>query len=245
MIVTEGDNYLQLAGQAWLVEEGREIAWAEPHVIKNPYHAYVLGKFVGTGTPNDNGHLFDITELKTAQSTVTYTPMNMLHSPHDIQGSFIASEIVYPTGEAGTTETEPYLEALGVYWKYYFPEEFKVIQAAHNKGLLAFSMECLPESVTCAASDGCGKTFTYAGRTNDTYCDHLNGETPLKKLNNPHFLAGALVVPPAKPAWKSAKVSELSTRFVENVYNEVAEEFPHLSPKEWEMVMSQLIKQTR
>lgn len=238
MIVIEGENSLHLSGQAWLVEDKREIAWAAPHVIPNAMHAWVLGKFVGTGTPNDNGHIFDVDELRVAKDSVIYTPMNMLHSPHDIMGAFIANELVYPTGETDTEETLPYLDTLGVFWKYYFPDAFKVMESAHAKGQLAFSMEAIPESVTCAATNGCGETFPYMGRVHESYCAHLQESTPLKKLNKPHFLAGAIVVPPAKPAWKAATVSELTA---EAAYDQVAKEMPHLDAPQWESMMNSLL----
>lgn len=247
MIVVEGRHSVHIAGPAHLVEQDRELAWAEPHVIKNPLYAWVLGKYVETGRPNDNGHIFDLDELRTAKDSVLHAPMNMLHVPHQIMGTFVANEIVYPTGEgaaAGGGEP-PYLEALAVFWKYYFEEAFELVRMAHNEGSLAWSMECIPESVTCAG--GCDSTFPYAGRQSDTYCAHLNEPAARKKLNKPQYSAGALVVPPALPAWKNAKVTELSTVLTKEldrmaaVEEQVADEFPHLPAQGWEQMMQALV----
>jgi hypothetical protein len=248
MIIVEGAHSVHIAGPAHLVEEGRELAWAETHVVKNPLYAWVLGKYVETGRPNDNGHIFDLEELRTAKSSVLYAPMNMLHVPHQIMGTFVANEIVYPTGEGAAAGggDPPYLEALAAFWKYYFPEAFEMVRMAHNEGSLAWSMECIPQSVTCA--NGCDQTFAYAGRQDSSYCDHLNMPAAKKKLNKPQYSAGALVVPPALPAWKNAKVTELSTLLTTEletmaaVEEQVATEFPHLSGEQWEQMMSVLMK---
>jgi len=249
MIIVEGERSIHIAGQAGLVEESREVAWAEPHVIKNSAYAWVLGKFVETGKANDNGHIFDLEELRAAKTSVLYAPMNMLHVPHKIMGTYVANEIVYPTGEVGAVaDGTPYLETLAAFWKFYFPDEFEMVRMAHNEGSLAFSMECVPESVTCAIDD-CKQTFAYQGRQSDTYCAHLNGPGTGRRLNKPHFTAGALVVPPALPAWRNAKVTELST-FVETQIREleaatiaqVEDEFPHLDATAWEKVMAELVK---
>jgi hypothetical protein len=47
VIVERSASYL-LADQAFLLEEDRELAWAEKHVIRNPAYKWVLGKFVQT-----------------------------------------------------------------------------------------------------------------------------------------------------------------------------------------------------
>lgn len=254
MIVVEGQHSVHIAAPASLVTEDRELAWAEPYVQKNPAFAWVLGKYVTTGTANDNGHIFDLAELRDARKSVIYAPMNMLHAPHQIMGAYVANELVYPVGgvqerpaeAAAVAEMNPYLEALAVFWKYYFPNAYKAVEAAHAQGALAWSMECIPESVTCAG--GCTSTFPYKGRMDDSYCEHLNQPQALKKLNRPHFTAGALVIPPARPAWRNASVTELST-FVRQeleaadvAYAQTAAEFPHLSAKEWEAIMGELLQ---
>lgn len=249
MIIVEGPNSVHIAAPAALVTEDRELAWAEPHVIKNPAFAWVLGKYVSTGNPNDNGHIFDLDELRASRESVVYAPMNMLHAPQSIMGTFVANELVYPTGTnqegAAVVETTPYLEALAVFWKFYFPEAYETVRMAHNEGSLAWSMECIPETVTCAG--GCDNTYPYMGRQDASYCDHLNAPGALKKLNKPHFTAGALVVPPARPAWKNASVTELSVQVrqqleaADALYTATAAEFPNLTSAQWESMMGELL----
>lgn len=259
MIVVEGKKSVHIASAAWLVDDTREMAWAEKHVIKNPAYAWVVGKYVGANKANDNGHIFDATELTDARHSLVHAPMNMLHRPTQIMGVYVANEVIWPkdastsvSAAAGktVTETEPFLEALAAFYKYYFPEEFETVRMAHNEGTLAWSMECVPTSVTCAANmEECGKTFPYMGRQDESYCAHLNMPAAPKRLNKPHFTAGALVLPPARPAWRNANVTEFDNLIVEeleaaeSLYEQAAEEFPHLDATAWEAVMAQLLAQ--
>lgn len=257
MIVVEGPNSVHIAAAAWLVEENRELAWAQKHVVHNPAYAWVLGKYVGTNKANDNGHIFDATELAEARQSLLYAPMNMLHRPSDIMGVYVANEVIWPKdasasaslGGEAAAETEPYLEALAAFYRYYFPEEYAAVEKAHREGFLAWSMECVPKTVTCAASahPECGKTFDYAGRQSETYCAHLNQPGAPKRMGKPHFTAGALVLPPARPAWRNASVTSLDTlvrqqlEAAESVYTQVRSEFPHLETSRWEHLMAELL----
>lgn len=273
-IIVEGKKSIHIASAAMLVEENRELAWAEKHVIANPALAWIVGKYIGTNKPNDNGHIFNPNEIGEARQSLVYAPMNMLHRPQQVMGVYVANEIIWPTaaGQDGysaaelhdahdvsqsataaagvpVTETEPFLEAVAAFYKYYFPEQFEAVRMAHNEGSLAWSMECVPATVTCADGSGCDQTFAYMGRQDPSYCDHLNQPGALKKLNKPHFTAGALVLPPARPAWRGANVTELSTMVrteleaAESIYDQTAKEFPEMEAKQWETVMATLVAQ--
>ncbi len=275
-IIVEGKHSIHIASAAMLVEENRELAWAEKHVMANPALAWIVGKYIGTNKPNDNGHIFSAAELGEARQSLVYAPMNMLHRPQQVMGVYVANEIIWPTGTTASvagfsatdlnavdasqsataaagmpvTETEPFLEAVAAFYKYYFPEQFEAVRMAHNEGSLAWSMECVPDTVTCAhATVYCGKTFPYMGRQDASYCKHLNQPGAPKKLNKPHFTAGALVLPPARPAWKNANVTELSVTVrqeleaAEHIYEQASSEFPHLEVGAWEAVMASLVAQ--
>lgn len=66
-------------------------------------------------------------------------------------------------------------------------------------------------------------------------------------MNDPHFVGGALVIPPAKPAWREAKVSDLATLKAQNTaeaeatYAAVKNTFPHLDPEKWESMMALIL----
>ena len=251
-IVLERQSSYTLADQAWLVEEDRELAWAEKHVVRNPAFKWVLGKFVQTDQANQNGHVFDLEEMKTAKDSVLHAPMNMLHRPKQIVGTYVATEMIYPTGAdaqsaaeaAGlAVETTPYLEALAAFWRYYFPEEYDMVERAHSTGNLFFSMECVPEKLRCEL-DGCGREFDYKGRQDPSYCDHLNQPRSRKLMMHPHFTAGALIIPPARPGWRNADVKELAMATDEErqaLYDQISEAAPHLDAKAWEGLMERLM----
>ena len=96
--------------------------------------------------------------------------------------------------------------------------------------------------------NGCGNEFAYKGPRHTSYCPHLNEYSSIKQLNKPHFLAGALIIPPVLPGWKNAKVKELAELVKEQAaeaeaaYEGIASEFSHLDPKEWETLMLMVLQ---
>lgn len=246
-IIYEGQRAIHFATSAHLVQSWgeREIAWAEKHVRKDENLSWILGNFVMADLANDNGHIFPLEDLKTAQGTIKDKPLNLLHHPHKIVGHYVAAEMLYPTGEdaahapaathrtckkcgahmakdastcpscgakweaAASAVEVPYVEALAAFYKYYFPEKHVEIEEAHAEGGLFYSMECVPSSLICAA-DGCGQEFAYKGRTDESYCDHLMQPVAKRALIKPHFTGGALIIPPVRPGWKKADITEIS-----------------------------------
>lgn len=249
-VLVEGKNSFFIGSQAELLTEERETAsaWASKHITHNPALKWVLGKYVEADNANSNKQFWALEDLRLSQPTIEHAPMNILHRPRNIVGAFVATEMVYPTEERATN---PFVEALGVFWKYYFPDELKQVEKAHNEGSLFFSMECVADSITCSGDGGCEQEFAYAGASSPTYCDHLNQHLSIKQLNKPHFLGGALVIPPGKPGWKKATIESLSTLIEEHAveaemaYEQIASELPHLSPKEWEFTMLQVMERAR
>lgn len=242
MIVVEHKNKLILGAQAFIVgEDDREIAWAEKHVRKDNDLRWILGNFVEADRANSNGHIFPLDDLKAAVETIPNKPLNMLHRMQRNVGTFVAAELLHPEMKADAGNA--YIEALAAFWRSIFPEEAYVIEAAHKDGSLFYSMECMPETLTCA--DGCGQTFAYMGPVHDSYCDHLKkSRVAAKVLNKPHFNGGALIVPPVQPGWKRADITELSNLIEENLeeaealYEAIKNEFSHLEPNQWEQMMS-------
>lgn len=247
-VIVEGPKSVFLGAQAWVVEDGRELAWAETHVVRNPALKYIVGRYVEASTANDNGHIFDLAELGQAQKTIPNSPLNMLHHPHYIVGNFIASELIYPTEASAGAEQplNPYVEALSAFYRYYFPDEYLEVEKAHASGSLFYSMECVPQTVKCAAV--CGMSYAYDGRQSPTYCDHLNQPAAKKRLGNPHFMGGALIIPPAKPGWKGADITEMSSLIAahaeeaDTAYRAVKTQLPHLGESQWEAMVAQLMK---
>src|SRR5438477_5289198 len=259
-VLLEGTRGFYLGSAAAVVEEGREFAWAERFVRSAPDLKWIQGNFVQADEANGNGHIFALDELRTAHTTIVHKPLNLLHREHAIQGVYVGSELLEPGGEgAGAGVMTPHVETIAAYYRYYFPDVFRdVIEPAHKEGSLFQSMECRPQSLVCRGrgeDPGCGREYAYAGRQHESYCDHLNQPGARKVLRQPHFTAGGLIVPPARPGWRRADVTELSRlesgadsalaqwmkhsiEEVEMAYQQIATEFPHLEPKDWEHMMA-------
>lgn len=251
--VERADRFL-LGARAHILDDTKEMAWAERHVRHDPNIKWILGNFVEADNPNENGHIFPLEDLKLAQQTIPNKPLNMLHHGNYIVGAYVAAEMLWPeTGEVVTEAVEghPYIEALSAFWRHQFPEEYELVQKAHDSGGLFYSMEAIPETLTCPKDDCSAKEVAYVGRQSDTYCAHMNAPRGKKILNKPHFGAGALIVPPAKPGWKRADINELSSLLntnadaAEAIYAHAQSEFPHLDPSGWETLMGLVMLQAR
>lgn len=247
----EGKDRFYFGAQARLVENDREVAsdWATPHIIDNPAHAYVIGRFVEADKANNNKQYFTLAGLQVARPTITNAPLNVNHSWRNIVGSFLATEMIYPTGEeAGELPSNPFIESLGVVWRYYFPEEYATIQQAHASGGLFFSMEAIPESISTIGGPDDAAVYPYEGRVSPNYPEEVNNRSVAAiVLNNPHFVGGALIIPPVKPGWSNADITQVSKYMDESLkqaemaYAEISEAAPDLEAAQWEALMQELV----
>lgn len=255
-VLAESATSFLIGAQAVLLEDDREVAnsWASKHVTPNPALKWILGKYVEADRANSNKQFWSLGDLQMAQPTVDHAPLNILHRAQHIVGAFTNTEMIYPKNAEESAEeniTRPYIEALAAYWKYYFPKELEIVEHAHNQGALFFSMECVSQSVTCAGEFGCGEEYAFVGPRDDSYCAHLNARSSIVQLNKPHFLAGALIVPPAAPGWKGANIKEISEIYkgqeevLHSVYEQMKAELSHLSPSDWEEMMAALLLQAK
>jgi hypothetical protein len=257
-VLVEGSNSFFLGTQAILVDDERDVAssWANQHIVPNKAIKWVIGKYVEADNANYNGQYWSLADLQMKKPTILHSPMNINHQPKKIVGAFVAAEMMYPRGadpdqaqedDDNQQDFHPYIETLGAFWRYYFPEEMAVVEKAFDSGECFLSMECISSTVTCVGPNGCGEVFQYDGPRSATYCAHLLGDSGVKQLNDPHFLAGALIIPPAQPGWGGASVKELSKLIQDNastaerIYDEVSSEMPHLDSSKWEQLMGQLM----
>lgn len=242
-VVVEGSNGIYFGSRAVILDNNTEKAWAEKHVVHNDAHGWLLGKFVEADRANSNRQFFQMEGLRMGQPTIAHSPMNIDHNFHKVVGAYVASDIVHPTESAGET-FNPYVEALGVFWKAHHPKEWQKVQEAHAEGSLFFSMECVPKQVGCIGDGGCGQVFDYAGIQSPTYCAHINERTADRDLIQPHFTAGAVLLPPVRPGWSDANIHSLVAQHAEaaeKIYDNVAEEMDNLAPREWELLMHHLL----
>lgn len=254
-IFVEGKQSFFLASPATLLEDSRDVAdsWASNHMYSNPAYKWVLAKYVEADNANSNNQYWSLADLQKSHQSIQYSPMNIMHYPEYIVGQWAAAEMMYPTGaeDSAAVPQNPYVEVLGTFWKKYFPDELAEVEKAYSTGQLACSMECVADTITCSGDAGCGKDFSYKGRIHDSYCPELNAAKSVKKFNNPHFLAGALILPPGKPGWKGAAVKELaglvnqSVEQFDQAYEEGRKEFPDMDAAQWQGLMGTLIDQAQ
>lgn len=270
-MIFETDRGIFLGAQAHLVMPERVTAeWTHRSITPNDAFLYMAAKYVEADRPNSNGHLWSFEDLKAAQASIVNSPINMMHQPHNIIGVMIDQEIMYPnavatssTSQSGaftttsTTNTlitydaakaydhqNPYIEVLGALWKFYFPKTVEQVQALHETGSLYVSMECISDTVTRVDSDGSEQEYPFKGGNLKEY--DFTDKSKYVRLNKPHFVGCGLVLPPAKPGWKGADVRDLlaaSKQDPGEMYEQIAEEMPHLGPREWESLMISLLLQ--
>lgn len=248
--IYEGARGIYLATQVQILDTSKELAWAESHVVENPHLKWMLGRYAEADRPNQNRQHFAMSNLKFGQPLLTHAPLNINHGPL-VVGAFVASEIVYPMNEESEEGLNPFMEALSVFWKHYFPDEYRVVESAHKSGNLFYSMECVPKSIGCTGANGCNKYFDYDGRRSHTYCACLNDPNSgvEKDLVEPHFAGGALIVPPVRPGWHRADIKQISqivhdhAEAVERLYADIEVTAPESEAEMWEAVMLDIIRE--
>lgn len=239
-IVTEGQNSIFLTVPAMVLDTSRDMAsWASKHIIENANYKWILARYVEADKANSNGQYWTYEDLRLSQPSIQYSPMNVDHHPHEIVGSWVNSEMMIPTDEDSVTN--PYIETLGTFWQYYFPELMADVQKAYDSGQLFVSMECVAETVTCGGETGCGQEFAYAGPNSPTYCEHILDRSAYRQLNKPDFKAGALIMPGNRPGWTQADVKDISRLTSdsekERIMRDIATANPSGSEQEWEQLM--------
>jgi hypothetical protein len=268
----ETERSFHIGARAELLPDDREIAghWASPHIVPNPANAYVIGRYAESGRANNNRQLFALEGLQMGKPSLQHAPVNINHSQRRVVGAFVASEIVYPLQSQGECMHEdhdasdcdekhpeaaadvvpdeklnPFMESLAVVWKHYFPDEYRAVAMAQAEGALFYSMETIPERIGCAGEKGCGAEFAYEGPRSKNYCDHLNAGVAEKLLIKPHFIGGALIIPPVRPGWSNANIKavdlERQGQMADSLYAQIADEFSHLEPQQWEHLMREVV----
>lgn len=251
-MIFETADRIWIAGQGSLVvpseHEVAEDDWTRSYINDNPANAYVVGRFVEADRPNQNKQTFSLAHLIEAKPTISYAPMNINHDSRQIVGAFIATEMIHPQGENADETLNPYIEALSAFWRYYFPDAYGVVQKAHHEGALFYSMECLPTHLSTIGGSDDSVLYAYEGRQSKNYPDEINTRSCAGiMMHNPHFVGGALVVPPARPGWKKADVKSIAEYMsehgdeIDSMYQEIANAAPHLSPEQWEIIMGELL----
>lgn len=134
----------------------------------------------------------------------------------------------------------PYVEAVAGLWHSRFPEEYFEIEKAHKEGTLFFSMEAIPEAVSCPS---CQVEAAFAGYESDDYCAHMQGPTGPKRLHRPVFAGGAIIIPPVRPGWDRADIRTIAQAHerADEICTVMASEMPELEPDQWEWLMAEVL----
>lgn len=243
-----GERRIRIAAQARLVDSSTSLqAWAERRVRADPDIKWVLGNFVEADNPNSNGHLFPLPGLQAAIHTIRDKPLNMLHQANMVVGHYADAEFADLPLEASEAPSTTIIESLAAFYHEVFPTEYLAVQKAHDDGSLFFSMECRSDTVSCPEDhDGCGQTFAFMGRRHPSYCEHLNDNTPIR-VDNPHFQAGAIIIPPVRPGWRRADITQIEAWLREHdaeaeaLYAGLHAESPDLPDVTLEALMAELV----
>jgi hypothetical protein len=223
--------------------------WAESYVNDNPALRWIVAKYVEGGNANRNNHFWAPEDLKESVASVVDTPMNMLHKSHYIVGSFTGAKYMEEDHDYALAQEDanPYIEVVGPFWRYYFPNELATVEAAHAEGKLFVSMECIAETARWHKKDGESKDFEYRG-PNDASYGEWGATGNMLQFVNPHFLGGGLIVPPVQPGWGGAIVKEIAqiiadhAEQAEDLYEAIASSAPHLQPSDWEEIMLMVMR---
>ena len=218
----------------------------------NPFIKWISGNFVESDNPNQNKQFWTAGDLAMAEYSIKGAPLNMVHKVRQPVGFFQDTTKVLTPAEDETDEAaaEPFrIQALAGMWTHIFPFESALVDAADEKDLLWFSMECRGTHLTCAGDQGCGETFEYMKPS--THCDHLKDRASIRHIVKPTFRGGALIVPPVRPGWTGANATVFKEAVVqeaakfaeqtEDVYSAAKAQGAELTDSGWEYLMASIV----
>ena len=258
-IVPVGDRIV-LGSRASVVDEDKLQSWAETYVRHDPDIKWIVGNYIEADRANSNGYQFTMDELKIAKASLGSKPLNMLHHGRYIVGSYAGSEILEPNlpelqakakmgdlsaAEELAADPKTTLQALAAFWKNHFPDEYALVQRAHDEGSLFYSMEATPQTLTFP--DHGNVTLPFDGVKSDTYPTNEPGHRII--LHQSQFHGGALILPPIRPGWTGAEAKTMAALLekaerdgsAEKLYAGLQQNAPHLDSQQWEGLMGEIL----
>lgn len=259
-LVTERNGRIFLTQEAQVVRSAEEVSedyaaavddWAVEKA--NPFVKWISGSYVESDNPNSNKQFWTSSDLEFGEYSIKYAPLNMLHKVTRPIGFYLATRRSFyeETQTAAKAKTGPFkIEALSGMWSHLFPFESALVDQAHEKKKLFYSMECRSKDIICAGDSGCGKTFPYADAAK--HCTHLKERSSVRHLVQPTFRGGALIIPPVQPGWTGATasieadaVADEAIKYAEEterVYASAKAGGADLTPSEWEGLMGAILQ---
>lgn len=139
--------------------------------------------------------------------------------------------------------TRPYMAATGAIWKWVSPEKAHAVQKFSDQGQAWWSMECIGREISCVSDDthqGCGQSFDYitAMVQPSKTCEHIAGRTSARRIVDPCFLGGAIIVPPHQPGWGDADLETMrsTARLAEEAHSDAV----GVSDSAWVNIVAQV-----
>lgn len=153
-----------------------------------------------------------------------------------------------PAEKAGVLTQDmprPYIAAVSAVWRWVHPDKVAAVEQAAAEGKLWYSMECIAREMSCQGDEtheGCGKTFDYitAMTQPDKTCAHIQARSSARRLVDPSFLGGAVIVPPAAPGWGDANVEII--RQAASLAEQTHASAGDMRDAEWEGLMQQVMR---
>lgn len=232
VILTAPARTLSLADE---LPEAMRASW-EKASTANPYFMWVQGKFVEAEKANRNGAFWSTEDLQFGEMSVRHGPLNWLHDARQVIGTIADNKLVTPAPmsvqQVASTSTttlvwnaanltssgqvqyqpRPYIAAVSAVWKWIYPQEAYAVEKASDTGQLYYSMECVAREVACAGDgdrQGCGASFPYVQAMSDptSVCEHIRTRSSARRMVDPSFLGGAVIIPPVRPGWGEARAA--------------------------------------
>ncbi len=246
VILTAPASTLSLASQLPVELASR---WQEQAASGNEHYMWLQGRYVEAERANRNGAFWSTADLQFGEMSVKNGPINWLHNEQIILGAITDNALIHPaaTETAGVLDQpmpRPFMAAVGAIWKWVQPQRAAAVERANDMGKLWWSMEAIGRQMACVSDDtheGCGQSYDYVTAMTQPgkVCEHIAGRTSARRIVDPTFLGGAVIVPPSQPGWADAnlEVMRQSAALAEQAHSPGGD----LSTLEWEALMAQVV----
>lgn len=226
----------------------------------NPFMTWLQGRFVEAEKANRNGAYWSTEDLQFGEMSVRHGPLNWLHEENTVVGVIADNALIHPpaqqyamnstTGNTTTanftmTNPRPYIAAVSAVWRWVQPERAFAIEKAGEDGNLYYSMECIARQMGCVSDGdktGCDQSFDYiqAMTKPESCCEHIANRSSARRMIDPSFLGGAVIVPPVQPGWADANVELMrqASKLAEQTHTAAAGE----TDEKWEALMASILR---
>lgn len=257
-----GEGFLtEIAGRVILTAPAKPLAVGEelpPELaerwekasVGNPYMMWLQGRFVEAEKANRNGAFWSTADLQFGEMSVKHGPLNWLHDETTVIGTIADNALIHPRvpelADLSAGQPRPYMAAVSAVWKWVHPGKVAEIERAAEANRLFYSMECVGREMECVSDEtrqGCGKVFDYitAMTRPEATCEHIAARTSARRMVDPSFLGGAVIVPPVQPGWGSANV-EILRQQASALAEQTHEAAGDMSDSQWESLMAQVVR---